>query len=66
LVKDYKIKKAIESPDILKKKSAKVKGYYSKAVRRVIAFFRQLVYYNHNKVKLGEFKHIKEKADKIN
>jgi hypothetical protein len=65
LVKDYRIKKAIKSPDILKKKSAKVKGCYSKVVKRVITFFRQLVYYNYNKVKFGEFEHIKEKADKI-
>jgi hypothetical protein len=66
LVKDYRIKKAIKSPDILKKKSAKVKGCYSKAVRRVIAFFKQLVYYNYNKVKFREFKHIRKKANKIN
>jgi hypothetical protein len=66
LVKDYKIRKAIKSPDILKKEFAKVKGCYSKAARRVIAFFRQLVYYDHNKVKFGEFKHIRERANKIN
>jgi hypothetical protein len=65
LVRDYKIRKAIESPDILKKKSVKVKGCYDKAVRRVIAFFRQSVYYDYNRVKFGEFKHIREKADKI-
>jgi hypothetical protein len=65
LVRDYRIKKAIKSPDILKKESAKVKDCYNKVVRRVIAFFRQLVYYNYNKVKFGEFKHIKKKADEI-
>jgi hypothetical protein len=65
LVRDYKIRKAIKSPDILKKESAKVKGCYSKAARRIIAFFRQLVYYNHNKVKFGEFEHVREKANKI-
>jgi hypothetical protein len=65
LVKDYRIKKAIKSPDILKKESAKVKGYYNKAARRVIALFRQSVYYNYNKVKFGEFKHVREKADEI-
>jgi hypothetical protein len=56
----------MESPDILKKKSAKVKGCYNKAVRRVIAFFRQSVYYDYNRVKFGEFKHVRERADKIN
>jgi hypothetical protein len=65
LVKDYKIKKAIKSLDILKKESAKIKGCYNKAVRRVITFFKQLVYYNYNKVKFEEFKYIREKADKI-
>jgi hypothetical protein len=65
LVRDYKIRKAIESSDILKKESVKVKGYYSRAARRVIALFRQLVYYNHNRVKFGEFKHIRKKADEI-
>jgi hypothetical protein len=65
LVRDYRIKKAIESLDILKKESAKVKGCYSKAARRVITFFRQSVYYNYNRVKFGEFEHIKKKADKI-
>jgi hypothetical protein len=65
LVRDYRIKKAIKLPDILKKKSAKVKGCYSKAVRRVTALFRQSVYYNYNKVKFEEFEHIREKADKI-
>jgi hypothetical protein len=65
LVRDYKIRKAIESPDILKKKFAKVKGCYSKAARRVIAFFRQSVYYNYNKVKFGEFEHVRKRADKI-
>jgi hypothetical protein len=66
LVKDYKIKKAIKLSDILKKKSAKVKGYYNKTTRKVIALFKQLVYYNYNKVKFKEFKHIKKKANKIN
>jgi hypothetical protein len=65
LVRDYRIRKAIELSDILKKESAKVKGYYNKAVRRVIALFKQSVYYNYNRVKFGEFKHIKEKADEI-
>ena len=65
MVKNYRIKKAIKSPDILKKKSVKVKSYYNKAVKRVITFFRQLVYYNYNKVKFGEFKHVRKKADKI-
>jgi hypothetical protein len=65
LVRDYRIRKAIKSPDILKKESAKVKGCYSRAARRVIAFFRQSVYYDHNKVKFGEFEHVREKADKI-
>jgi hypothetical protein len=65
LVKDYKIRKAIKSSDILKKKSAKVKGYYNKAAKRVIVFFRQSVYYNYNKVKFEEFEHIREKADEI-
>jgi hypothetical protein len=65
LVRNYKIKKAIKSSDILKKKSIKIKGYYNKAVKRVITFFKQLVYYNYNKVKFKEFKHIREKADKI-
>jgi hypothetical protein len=51
--------------DILKKKFAKVKSCYNKAARRVITLFKQLVYYNHNKVKFGEFEHIREKADKI-
>jgi hypothetical protein len=65
LVRDYRIRKAIKSPDILKKESAKVKGCYNKAARRVIAFFRQLVYYNYNRVKFGEFEHVRERADKI-
>jgi hypothetical protein len=56
----------MKSPDILKKKSVKVKGCYNKAARRVIALFRQLVYYNYNKVKFGEFEHVRERADKIN
>jgi hypothetical protein len=66
LVKDYKIRKAIKSSDILKKKSAKVKSYYNKAAKSIIALFKQSVYYNYNKVKFGEFKYIREKADKIN
>jgi hypothetical protein len=66
LVKDYKIKKAIKSPDILKKEFVKIKGCYNKITKRVIAFFKQLVYYNYNKVKFGEFKHIRKKANKIN
>jgi hypothetical protein len=65
LVRDYRIRKAIESLNILKKESAKVKSCYNKAVRRIIAFFRQLVYYNYNRVKFGEFEHVREKADKI-
>jgi hypothetical protein len=52
--------------DISKKKSAKVKSYYNKAARSVIALFKQLVYYNYNKVKFGEFEHKRKKADKIN
>jgi hypothetical protein len=66
LVKDYKIKKAIKSPDILKKGSVKIKGYYNKTIRKVIALFKQLVYYNYNKVKFREFKYIRKKANKIN
>jgi hypothetical protein len=66
LVKDYKIRKAIKSPDILKKEFAKVKSYYSKAIKKVITLFKQSVYYNYNKVKFREFEYIKEKADKIN
>jgi hypothetical protein len=65
LVRDYRIRKVIKSPDILKKESAKVKGCYSKVVRRVIALFKQSVYYNYNKVKFKEFEYIREKADKI-
>jgi hypothetical protein len=65
LVKDYRIRKAMKSPDILKKESAKVKGCYSRAARRVIAFFRQSVYYDYNRVKFGEFEHVRERADKI-
>jgi hypothetical protein len=65
LVRDYKIGKAIKSPDIVKKESAKVKGCYSKAAKRVIALFRQSVYYNHNKVKFGEFEHVRKRADEI-
>jgi hypothetical protein len=66
LVKDYKIKKAIKLLNILKKKSAKVKNYYNKAAKRIIALFKQLVYYNYNKVKFKEFEHIRKKANKIN
>jgi hypothetical protein len=66
LVKDYKIKKAIKSPDILKKESVKIKGCYSKVTKRIIALFKQLVYYNYNRVKFKKFKYIREKADKIN
>jgi hypothetical protein len=65
LVKDYKIRKVIKLLNILKKESVKVKGCYNKAVKRIITLFKQLVYYNYNKVKFGEFKHIKEKANKI-
>jgi hypothetical protein len=65
LVRDYRIRKAIKSPDILKKESAKVKGCYGKAAKRVIAFFRQLVYYDHNRVKFEEFEHIREKANEV-
>jgi hypothetical protein len=66
LVKNYKIKKAIKSPDILKKEFVKVKSYYNKAAKSIIVLFRQLVYYNYNKVKFKEFEHIKKKANKIN
>jgi hypothetical protein len=66
LIKDYKIRKAIESSDILKKESAKVKGCYNKAAKRIITLFKQLVYYNYNKVKFKEFEYIRKKADKIN
>jgi hypothetical protein len=52
--------------NILKKEFAKVKDCYSKTAKKVIAFFKQLVYYNYNKVKFGEFKYIRKKADKIN
>jgi hypothetical protein len=65
LVRDYKIGKAIKSPDISKKESAKVKSCYGKAARSVITLFKQSVYYNHNKVKFGEFEHVREKADEI-
>jgi hypothetical protein len=60
-VKDYKIKKAIKLLNILKKEFVKIKSYYNKTAKRVITLFKQLVYYNYNKVKFGEFKHIKEK-----
>jgi hypothetical protein len=66
LVKDYKIRKAIKSPDIIKKEFAKVKGCYNKAAKRVITLFRQSVYYNYNKVKFREFKYIRKKTDEIN
>jgi hypothetical protein len=66
LVKDYKIKKAIKLLNILKKEFVKVKSCYNKAAKRVIVLFKQSVYYNYNKVKFKEFKHIKKKADKIN
>jgi hypothetical protein len=49
----------------LKKKSVKVKGCYGRAARRVIAFFRQSVYYDYNRVKFGEFEYVREKADEI-
>jgi hypothetical protein len=49
----------------LKKESAKVKGCYNKTARKVIAFFRRSVYYNYNRIKFGEFKHIRKKADEI-
>jgi hypothetical protein len=65
LVKDYRIKKAIKSPDISKKESVKIKSYYNKAAKSTIMLFKQSVYYNYNKVKFEEFKHIKEKADEI-
>jgi hypothetical protein len=51
--------------DILKKESVKVKSYYNKAIKSVIALFRQSVYYNYNKVKFKEFKNIREKTNKI-
>jgi hypothetical protein len=51
--------------DILKKEFVKIKGCYSKAAKRVITLFKQLVYYNYNSVKFREFKYIREKADKI-
>jgi hypothetical protein len=66
LVRDYKIRKAIKLLNILKKESIKVKDCYNKAAKKVITFFKQLVYYNYNKVKFKEFEYIKEKADKIN
>jgi hypothetical protein len=55
----------MESLDILKKEFAKVKGCYGKAARRVMAFFRQSVYYDYNRVKFGEFEHVRKKADEI-
>jgi hypothetical protein len=55
----------MESPDISKKESAKVKSCYGRAARSVIALFRQSVYYNHNRVKFGEFEHVREGADEI-
>jgi hypothetical protein len=65
LVKDYKIRKAIKSLNIIKKEFVKIKDCYNKVAKRVITLFRQLVYYNYNKVKFREFKHIRKKADKI-
>jgi hypothetical protein len=65
LIRDYRIKKAIKSLNILKKESAKIKGCYSKTAKRAIAFFRQLVYYNYNKVKFREFEYIRKRADEI-
>jgi hypothetical protein len=65
LVRDYKIRKAIELLDILKKESAKVKSYYNKTAKRVIMLFKQLVYYNYNKVKFKEFKYIKKRLTKL-
>jgi hypothetical protein len=65
-LKDYKVKKTMKLLNILKKKSVKVKNCYNKAVKRIITLFKQLVYYNYNKVKIKEFKHIRKKADKIN
>jgi hypothetical protein len=52
--------------NILKKEFAKVKSCYNKAAKRVITLFRQLVYYNYNKIKFKEFEYIKKKADKVN
>jgi hypothetical protein len=65
LVKNYKIKKAIKSPDILKKESVKIKSYYNKTAKRITMLFRQTVYYNYNKVKFGEFKYIKKRLTKL-
>jgi hypothetical protein len=58
LIKDYKVKKAIKSLNILKKEFVKVKSCYNKVTKKVIALFKLLVYYNYNKVKFGEFKYI--------
>jgi hypothetical protein len=44
--------------NILKKEFVKIKSYYNKAVKRIIALFKQLIYYNYNKVKFREFKYI--------
>jgi hypothetical protein len=66
LVKDYKIRKAIKLLNISKKESAKVKSCYNKVVKSIITLFKQLVYYNYNKIKFKEFKHIRKKANKIN
>jgi hypothetical protein len=66
LVKNYKIRKVIKLLNILKEKSVKVKSYYNKITKRVIVFFKQSVYYKYNKFKFKEFKHIREKANKIN
>jgi hypothetical protein len=66
LVKNYRIKKAIKLLNILKKESVKVKGCYNKVAKIVITLFKQLIYYNYNRIKFKEFEHIKEKADEIN
>jgi hypothetical protein len=50
LIKDYKVKKAIKLLNILKKESVKIKSYYNKTIKKVIVLFKQLVYYNYNKV----------------
>jgi hypothetical protein len=55
----------MESPDISKKESAKVKSCHGRAARSVMALFRQSVYYNHNRVEFGEFEHVRERADEI-
>jgi hypothetical protein len=40
LIKDYKIKKAIKSLDILKKEFVKVKSYYNKITKKAIVLFK--------------------------